>query len=90
MAAAPEPLELPADEVSRKARAYLRKLPPAVEGEGGNHRTFQVACGLVRDFGLDVDEALPFLWEWNQFCVPPWTSDDLVRKLDAADLWEGP
>jgi hypothetical protein len=87
--AAPEPLPLPAGEVVQKARSYLRKVSPAVEGEAGDRQTFYAACLLVHDFGLAVEEALPLLLEWNERCAPPWPFEALVHKLEAAAALEG-
>jgi hypothetical protein len=86
----PDLMGLPAGDVAQRARAYLRKVPPAVEGQGGDRHTFVVACRLVRDFALAVEDALPLMLEWNARCVPPWTVEDLVRKLEAAEALDGP
>jgi hypothetical protein len=80
--------KLQTGEKVARARAYVGKLPPAVEGHGGDSRTFAVACYLVKDFGLTAEEALPLLLEYNQHCVPPWTEDELRYKLRKAV--EGP
>jgi hypothetical protein len=77
------------DAVVRQARNYLRKVPPAVEGHGGDAHTWQVACLLVIDFGLTPERAVPVLAEWNRKCLPPWTLPDLLHKLEAADALEG-
>jgi hypothetical protein len=87
---APKPGDLPTSEVAQKARAYLRTVRPAVEGEAGDRHTFWVACVLVRDFALPVEEALPLLEEWNATCLPPWTEEELLHKLEEADALEGP
>jgi Bifunctional DNA primase/polymerase, N-terminal len=87
---APVPGDLPTGEVAQKARAYLRKVRPAVQGEAGDRHTFSVACVLVRDFALPVEEALPLLEEWNETCLPPWTDEELIHKLEEADALEGP
>jgi putative DNA primase/helicase len=71
-------------DLLRRARSYLRKVPPAVSGESGHNQTFKAACILMR-FGLTNDEALAVLREWNETCQPPWAEKDLVKKLrDAA------
>jgi len=67
-----------------RARAYLEKMPPAIQGEHGDARTFRAAAVLVRDLGLSDDDALALLGEWNARCVPPWTEDDLRVKLARA------
>src|SRR5437764_665181 len=62
---APGLLPLPTGEAARQARAYLAKVPPAVEGRGGDRQTFTAACVLVLDFGLPPEDALPLLLEYN-------------------------
>lgn len=71
------------DKVSQALR-YFRAYPPAVEGEGGDHRTYRAATIAVRDFDLDDDQALTVLSEWNRGCVPPWGQEDLVEKIGHA------
>ncbi len=86
----PDLLPLPTGEAAEKARGYLRKVPPAVEGQGGDHRTFSVACLLVRDFALSIEEAFPLLVEWNSTCLPPWPVEALLYKLECAAALKGP
>ncbi len=86
---APVLLPLPRGETARKARSYLKKVEPAVEGQGGDRHTFWVACLLVRDFALSVEEALPLMLEWNQTCRPPWSEGALRHKLERALALEG-
>ena len=40
---------------------------------------------LVLGFDLSPEEALPVLQEWNEQCLPPWTTAELQQKLAAAD-----
>jgi hypothetical protein len=63
------------------ARAYLAKIPPAIEGQNGDKRTYSVACRLVLDFDLTPEQALPLFEEWNRRCQPPWGVGELQRKL---------
>jgi hypothetical protein len=68
-----------------RGRTYLRKCDAAIEGQGGDAKTFRIACGLVQAIGLDVDAALALMLEdWNRRCVPPWPEADLRRKLEYA------
>jgi hypothetical protein len=68
-----------------RARKYLAKLPPAISGQGGHAATFRTACRLVIGFGLDRDQALTMLREWNEtHCDPPWTEKELEHKVDDA------
>lgn len=66
------------------ARAYVARIPGAVEGQGGDHQTYVVACHLVRDFDLDLVDAKALLSEWNSTCQPPWSDRELDAKLDHA------
>jgi hypothetical protein len=80
-------IQIPAATAVRKqalARAYVAKMPGAVEGHGGDRQTFQVACRLVIDFDLTPEQALPLLREYNARCTPPWPDDALVHKLERA------
>ncbi|WP_230775852.1 helix-turn-helix domain-containing protein [Roseiconus lacunae] len=77
--------ELPhADKISR-ARAYITKLPAAVEGEGGDRRTYSAACVLIGNFDLTVAQAMPIMLEFNERCRPRWEEAELRRKLLLAD-----
>ena len=76
----PVVLTLPGNRLERAAR-YLAAVPPAVSGQHGDLRTFQVCCRLTRGFSLSDDEAFALLAEWNQRCEPPWSERDLRDKL---------
>lgn len=67
-----------------RASLYLERVPPAVAGQHGDVRTFQVCCRLVRGFALTEDEALTALAAWNNRCQPPWTEAELRNKLRGA------
>lgn len=76
---------VPSDsERFNRARLWMEKREPAVEGQGGDDHTFRTACNLVRGFELDDDDAMALLLEWNQLCCPTWTQDELQQKLDNA------
>ncbi len=64
----------------RSAQDYLASHPPAVEGEGGNHHTYATAC-IVRDCGVELENALEALGEWNARCEPPWSEVELSRVV---------
>lgn len=72
------------DNRTRRAVAYLAKLPPAIAGQGGHKATFAAACRAV-EFGLDRTEALAVLAQWNvTHCQPPWSESELRHKLEDA------
>ena len=72
------------EHLLRRASAYLRATPPAVQGQGGDAHTYQVACRLVRGFDLAEHEARDLLAEWNSTCQPPWSPRELDAKIDGA------
>src|SRR5262249_39120555 len=80
-----EPEYAPLEERIARAKAYVAKVPPAISGQHGHDRTYHVAALLVRDFALPEADALPIMEEFNKRCQPPWTPDELVRKLREAD-----
>ncbi len=70
--------------VVERARCYLAKLPPAISGQGGHDATFHAACCLVLGFGLEREQALALLTDWNHSCQPPWSDRELEHKVDDA------
>lgn len=72
------------ESAERRARAWLAKREPAVQGQGGDAHTFITAANLVNDFGLSPEQAWPLLWEWNARCQPPWDERGLRAKLESA------
>lgn len=89
-----QPAELPAiqdlDQVQSRARIYLAKIPPAIEGQNGDKQTFTAACKLVHGFGLPVEDALPIMLDYNRRCQPPWAEAELLHKLREAERMPGP
>lgn len=67
-----------------RAKKYLEKAEPAVEGQGGDDWTFHVCCILVCRFGLTEAEAWDVVQEWNARCSPPWDEYHLKRKISEA------
>ena len=62
---------------------YLRKLPPAISGNGGHKITFTAACACRR-FGLDATEMLIAMTVFNETCDPPWNDSELAHKISEA------
>lgn len=64
---------------------YLKnKAPLSIQNEGGDSTAFFVAC-MVRDFGVNFDNAFTALIDhWNDRCEPPWKADDLLIKIKNA------
>ncbi|MEK6775156.1 MAG: VapE domain-containing protein [Bdellovibrionota bacterium] len=63
---------------------YIETLDGAVQGEGGDLMTFQVACALVRGFNLANNDALEYFKKFNEKCSPMWTESELLKKLEGA------
>lgn len=66
------------------ARSYVAAMPPAIEGQGGDAITFNVAKKLVHDFALPMNQAMVLMREYNTRCIPPWEEKYLHRKLEDA------
>ena len=81
--------KIPRSRIIDQARGYVSKIPGGASTENNKSRTYQVACRLVQDFGLSINEAWPLLAEWNETRIPPRTEAELQHKLDDADKYEG-
>ena len=75
---------IPMEKRIERAKSYASKLPPAIQGQGGDARTWAVCLGVARGFALGEDEAYEVLEGWNQNCEPPWEEQDLRRKIKDA------
>jgi putative DNA primase/helicase len=64
-----------------QARAWLAEESPAIEGDGGDNRTYEVCCAVAFGHDLSEDDAFVVLADWNARCVPPWSETDLRRKV---------
>jgi len=61
--------------------SWLKKFPPAVEGENGDHQTYKAAV-KGRDYGLSSEvtqEALQTYY--NPRCKPEWSDEDIALKV---------
>jgi hypothetical protein len=80
----------PLHERLRRAKAYFRRVPPAIAGKGGNLATV-IAIRRCWDFGItNEDDAALALEEWNARCVPPWEGREWRDKIRSALKGEGP
>jgi putative DNA primase/helicase len=79
----------PAEKTTRKsnrdpverARAWLAKRDPAVEGQHGDEQLWKTCAELVAGFALDEHDAFTLLSEWNQSNVPPFSEKELLEKI---------
>lgn len=68
-----------------RCRAYLARVGPAISGQYGHNRTFQVARLIWNDFGIDEPDGWELLVEFNARCEPPWEeTKDLRHKWEDA------
>lgn len=67
---------------------YLKHVAPAIEGQGGDTHTYNVACMGVRDYGLtEPTTTLLMLEHFNPRCQPPWDPDELRHKVENAEAY---
>lgn len=77
------------DELERRivrARAYLARMPEAIQGQGGSLALLEAALALCKGFSLPQSQALELLRaEYNPRCQPEWSDKELEHKVaDAA------
>jgi hypothetical protein len=78
------PIEDSERAYKRAKRWLLTGAPLAIEGDGGEQLTYNVACRL-RDFGCSQAQALDLMLKyWADRCSPPWNADDLSVKVSNA------
>jgi hypothetical protein len=71
--------------IQERARNYVLKMPPSIQGSGGSTALFNVALVLIKGFSLTTDEAWPLILRWNQtHCQPTWSEPKLRHKLTEA------
>lgn len=57
----------------------------AIAGRGGDSRTYALAAKILKDYGLDHEDAFKVIWEkWNPHCQPPWSEPELRRIIEHA------
>ncbi len=73
------------ENIIERARRYLAKLPPAIQGSGGSTATFN-AARVIHGFAFTGEPAMRLFKEWNStHCTPVWEESELLHKLtDAA------
>lgn len=65
----------------RRAHEWLAHQPPAIQGQRGDDRTYQVCCAVAVGHDLSEDDTYEVLQDWNARCVPPWREHDLRTKI---------
>lgn len=70
--------------MSRAIQWLQNEAPIAVEFDGGDGTTYQVACQL-RDWGVtELNALLAMSTYWNGRCAPPWEPAELQTKVENA------
>ena len=77
-------IELDQPNNTADAVTYLQSAPPSLEGAGGDENAYRVAC-RVRDCGISEVTTLDLMLRfWNEKCQPPWTFEELQKKVNNA------
>ena len=67
-----------------RARAWVAKADPAIEGSDGSGKLWRVARAVVQDFRLNDSDAMTIMREYSLRCDPPWSEYELLHKLNDA------
>lgn len=78
------PITADAQHRIRRAVAWVARVEGAVSGHGGHNKTMAIAGALIQKFRLSVPEALPVMEMYNLRCQPPWSTSELLHKLESA------
>jgi hypothetical protein len=71
--------------LQKRIEAYIAAMPGAISGNNGHGQTFKVAIALIEGWGLSIDEAWPYLLQYNAGCQPAWSEKELRHKLKSAE-----
>ena len=69
-----------------RARAYVAKMPPAIEGERGSDQMMKVCTVLLNGFALSYSTAYNLITEkagYNDRCTPAWSEREIEHKLNS-------
>jgi len=60
-------------------------LPASISGEHGHDKAILACCWIMQKFpDLTDTEIVTVLFDWNNRCSPPWTQEELARKIQEA------
>jgi hypothetical protein len=88
-----EPRRTETSDVMRRARAYVKKIPAAVQGCNGSGQLMAALRQIYDRFELDPDEFKQIAAEYSDTCRPPWSERELahaienIRKEASKQLW---
>jgi hypothetical protein len=61
------------------------ELPASISGEHGHDKAILACCCIMQKFPDLIDaEVMEVLTDWNNRCLPPWTPEELARKIQEA------
>lgn len=61
------------------------ELPASISGEHGHDKAILACCCIIQKFPDLIDaEVMEVLTDWNNRCLPPWTPEELARKIHEA------
>lgn len=66
--------------------AYVRAGDVAIEGCGGDGRTYRLAAE-IQNLGLSEEACFEVIQPWNEKCVPPWSDSELRVKIHNASAY---
>ncbi|HEY8749395.1 MAG TPA: phage/plasmid primase, P4 family [Tepidisphaeraceae bacterium] len=77
--------DIPMKDREERCWAYVKKMPDAISGQRGHHRTFQAACECRR-FGLDAAATVRVMQQFNRDKTggEAWTDREIEHKIASA------
>lgn len=78
-----EPTRDHADKRLRRAAAYLAKMDPAVEEQGGSTALWNAVAAVLIGFDLSEPDAEALITsDYNPRCSPPWSEKEIRHKIE--------
>lgn len=69
----------------KRARAYLAKMAPSVQGQDGSGKLWAACCKMIQGFGLDDATVKALIVEdFNPRCEPSWSESEIDHKISDA------
>lgn len=74
----------PANDRERRARAYLQRIPGAIQGSYGSTATFNAVAHVMIGFDLDAATTERIISEdYNPRCTPSWSEKEIRHKIES-------
>ncbi|NBW12841.1 MAG: hypothetical protein EBR82_32940 [Caulobacteraceae bacterium] len=68
-----------ASSILAKCKAYLDKMPPSIQGQGGSTAAM-LACSVIYRFGLAGSDAMEAFNHYNARSIPPWENEKEIAR----------